>query len=748
MAGTGDGVPARAFLREAAAALRNVHALARSPRVGAKLIAPLLPEVAALLAPLGGELARGLGLVAAVPAHEAARRELVAFGGAIAAEARDALERAAGRGVDARARLGLELELERLLPSFEGACGLVDALEGSIDEGPVEVDLRDLLEAAFATPGPAREPGGRDVPVLLEGPLPSAAARLRPHTARALLVGAVGWVGRGAGGEGPAPVALRVSLAGGRAFVELDAGPGGPAGAGREVWHVRAPAPVAPAPAALAWAASRGGGRLRFLRARPAAVLLFSTRAPGLRPPFSRWRAAPTATTWTPFLRVCASALARRGPRAAGRPRPLRRGALCGQSRPVNSHLIPSRLGRPKNDPIFGLARLAAERRAAGHPVIDATIGVLLDDEGKLALLATATRALREVSPVDAASYAPIAGTPAFLAAVTRDLLGDFPALAGRAAAVATPGGTGALRHAIVSLLGEGQALLTTSLYWAPYATLADENGRALRTFAMFDAERRFDSNALEAALAQSLADQGRAVVVLNDPCHNPSGYSMSEDDWRRTAKALADASARGPVSVVLDLAYTVFAEAGASRALAALAPVADRVLILLCWSASKTFLQYGQRVGALVAVATDEAEREELAAALSFASRGTWSNCNHGGLEAVTRLLADPALRASVDAERRSVLDLLARRVDEWNRLAPGLGLHYPPYAGGFFVTVSCDDPQAAAAALRDRDAFVVPVSGALRVALCSVPLRDVERLVRAIADVVVAPGRRAAAP
>jgi aromatic-amino-acid transaminase len=409
----------------------------------------------------------------------------------------------------------------------------------------------------------------------------------------------------------------------------------------------------------------------------------------------------------------------------------------------VKAHLIPSRLGRPKNDPIFGLARLAAERRAAGHAVVDATIGVLLDDQGKLVVLETATRALREVSPVDLASYAPIAGTPAFLEAVKRDLLGPLPALGPKAVAVATPGGSGALRHAIVSLLDEGQAMLTTSLYWAPYGTLAEENGRKLSTFAMFDAAGRFDVGALAAGLGRSLDEQGRAVVVLNDPSHNPTGYSMSDDDWRRTAAALADASARGPVSLVLDLAYAVFSDGGSARPLAALAPVADRVLVTLCWSASKTFLLYGQRVGALVALATDDAERDELTAALSFASRGTWSNCNHGGLEAVTRLLADPAMRAAVEAERRGVIDLLARRVEAWNALAPALGLRYPPYAGGFFVTVACDDAEAAAAALRGRDVFVVPVPGALRVALCSVPAGDIERLARTMADVVGAGGR-----
>lgn len=277
-------MPARATLRAALAALQNLHALVRSPRVGPKAIALLAPEVVALLAPLGGQLERGLALVEAAPEHRAARDELVALGGSLAAAALAALERAAARGVDARSRLGLELELERLVPQLEGARGLVDALEASLEEGPVELDLHDLLCDAFAPPSPAPAPGGRVVPVALVGALPSAPARLRPRTGRALLVGAVGWVGRGpAGGAGAPPVCLRASLAGGDACVELGVGPGegdADVGAARETWLVRVSAPVAPAPAVLAWAAALCGARVRFLRDRPAAVLLFPTSEP------------------------------------------------------------------------------------------------------------------------------------------------------------------------------------------------------------------------------------------------------------------------------------------------------------------------------------------------------------------------------------------------------------------------------------------------------------------------------------
>ena len=50
---------------------------------------------------------------------------------------------------------------------------------------------------------------------------------------------------------------------------------------------------------------------------------------------------------------------------------------------------------------------------------------------------------------------------------------------------------------------------------------------------------------------------------------------------------------------------------------------------------------------------------------ALSYSCRGTWSNCNRGGLAAVTRMLVDPDTARACSAERAALAGLLraARR-------------------------------------------------------------------------------------
>lgn len=405
-------------------------------------------------------------------------------------------------------------------------------------------------------------------------------------------------------------------------------------------------------------------------------------------------------------------------------------------TKPVTS-LIPSAASRSGNDPIFALNAEAQRRSAAGESIVNATLGALMDDEGRLAMLPSVVEALAQVPPARAAAYAPIAGEPGFVRAVIADVFGDGP-LAAQTVAAATPGGSGALALAIASFLEPGQALLTTDFYWAPYHTMAAHAGRAVETFPMFAAGGGFDVAALDAALQRQLARQGRALVFLNSPCHNPTGYSLDDDEWRGVAEVVRRAGERAPVTLLVDLAYARFAATEVDW-VRHLTPVLDTATLLVAWSASKSFARSGARIGALAATHRDPAERQRLAAALSFGCRGTWSNCNHLGQLAVAQLLADPAARARADADRLRLVALLHERVAAWNRAAGQRGLAYPRYEGGFFVTVFADDVDAAAARAREQGVFVVPVHGhgrgALRVALCATPVAVVPRVVDALA-------------
>jgi aromatic-amino-acid transaminase len=408
---------------------------------------------------------------------------------------------------------------------------------------------------------------------------------------------------------------------------------------------------------------------------------------------------------------------------------------------PVSRRLLARFAETNGDDPIFALNAEAARRREAGEDVINSTLGTLLDDDERLATIPAVAEAYRRVSWERGAPYAPIAGPKAFLAGVQADLFGA-DALAESAVAVATPGGTGALALAVACFLEPGQRLLTSHFYWSPYETIATQAGRALETFPTFAADGRFDVGALGEALARLRRRQGRALLFLNTPCHNPTGYTLDESDWRALAQVLGEEAERQELTVLLDLAYARYASGEPRAWLRHVEPLLGKLTWLVAWSASKAFAQYGARVGACVALEADAGERERVRAALGAACRGTWSNCNHLGMLVVAECLNDAGLAARVEREREELRLLLANRAALFTRLAQAVGLVHPRYAGGFFTTVFTPDAERTAAHMRTRGVFVVPLPGAVRVALCSTPTRALPRLVETLAAGVRAAG------
>ena len=69
-------------------------------------------------------------------------------------------------------------------------------------------------------------------------------------------------------------------------------------------------------------------------------------------------------------------------------------------------------------------------------------------------------------------------------------------------------------------------------------------------------------------------------------------------------------------------------------------------------------------------------------------------------------------------------------------------MGLRRPRYDAGFFVSVFTPDSRATAEAMRKGGVYVVPIDGAVRLALCCTPADVIPRLVEATAQGVSAAG------
>ena len=78
--------------------------------------------------------------------------------------------------------------------------------------------------------------------------------------------------------------------------------------------------------------------------------------------------------------------------------------------------------------------------------------------------------------------------------------------------------------------------------------------------------------------------------------------------------------------------------------------------------------------------------------------------------------------------------MGLLQTRIDAFNVRSSELELPTPRFDAGFFVAVFTPDQDRTAAAMRELGVYVIPIPGAVRVAVCSTPESTIERLTQAL--------------
>ncbi|MCQ2546576.1 MAG: aminotransferase class I/II-fold pyridoxal phosphate-dependent enzyme [Clostridia bacterium] len=380
----------------------------------------------------------------------------------------------------------------------------------------------------------------------------------------------------------------------------------------------------------------------------------------------------------------------------------------------------------PKEDKIFGISNRAkaAIAEKGKDRVINGTIGALLDDEGELVVMESVNRVYRELPPKEYAEYAPIGGIAAFREAVQKAAFGAHVP-SGYIEAVATPGGTGSLRNAVSNYSEPGDEILTSDWHWSPYNTIAGEIGRSVATYQLFTEDGKFNVESFRAKSAELLAKQESLVIIINTPAHNPTGYSLTLEDWDGVIDALCEEAKCGKgIALVIDTAYIDFAgdEEEYRRFIPKLERLPENVLPIIAYSLSKTFALYGARCGAMICMAKTPEIAEEFRRVCEFSSRGSWSNSARLGQAILAKIYSDPQLLKKVDEEREEYRNMLIARGEAFNRAAEEVGLEIVPYDAGFFISIPCDDPDALSRKLEEKDLFLVPLAKGIRVSVASI--------------------------
>ncbi|MDO8882457.1 MAG: amino acid aminotransferase [Pseudotabrizicola sp.] len=362
---------------------------------------------------------------------------------------------------------------------------------------------------------------------------------------------------------------------------------------------------------------------------------------------------------------------------------------------------------------------------------IDLGVGVYKDATGLTPVMRAVKAAEKKLWEVETTkSYTGLAGEPAYNAAMVGMILGA--GYADRAASVATPGGTGAIRQALelVKMAAPGATVWLSNPTWPNHPSIIKYLGMKMAEYRYFDAESRgVDfSGVLEDLGSVASGD----IVLLHGCCHNPTGANFTTDQWAQVADVL---EARGAIPFI-DIAYQGFGDgleedAAATRMIAARFPE-----VLIAASCSKNFGIYRERTGVLIAL-TDPARRAVVQGNLAYLNRQNYSFPPDHGARLVTMILEDDTLRADWKAEleevRKNMLNLRKTLADELRRATNSDRFDFVAHHRGMFSRLGLTEAQVNVL----RDDHGIYMVGDSRINIAGLNARTVPILAAAIATV-----------
>ena len=316
------------------------------------------------------------------------------------------------------------------------------------------------------------------------------------------------------------------------------------------------------------------------------------------------------------------------------------------------------------------LALMAQFRADPRDEKVDLGVGVYKDASGNTPVMRAVKEAERRIlADQSTKSYVGLAGDPAFSDVMIELVLGDTIAR-DRIAAVATPGGTGAIRQALelIKLADANAKVWLSNPTWPNHPSIIKYLDMPMGNY------RYFDNNTRGVDFDGMMEDLGAVaagdVVLLHGCCHNPTGANLTADQM---AQVIAKVNAQGAIPLV-DIAYQGFGDGLDEDAQATRAIAADFENCLIAASCSKNFGIYRERTGILMAIAKDADQAALAQQNMSFLNRQNFSFPPDHGARVVTTILQDAELRADWEAEleetRNGMLALRQQLADELKRL------------------------------------------------------------------------------
>lgn len=397
----------------------------------------------------------------------------------------------------------------------------------------------------------------------------------------------------------------------------------------------------------------------------------------------------------------------------------------------INDHLCQFDEGE---DVLFRSMKIKEKQKNYPH-LINATIGTLYNEDKSPSILKVVKETMQTLNDNENFLYSSTQGPVGFDTALIRYLFGQYEQDIRKKkyiGVIPTPGATGAINQSLFMTLNEKDTVIIPSICWNVYFNMCQSMNF---NYVVYDyiKDNHFDFEGFKNCVEEISQKQKHIVTILNDPCNNPTGYSLTFEEFSRLI-AYLNSREDLTFTLIYDVAYYEYSIEDSRKKFAMLKELNSHVMTILAWSASKAFTMYGLRLGAMVIIDSDSKQTLEFTDLSRMIARTKWSCVSSSALYTVNKILSDEKRKQCFFEELGQFNNMLLKRIRLFEKQANDIGLNMIPYHGGFFVAVFCQNVLRVVEELEKEDIYVIPNNKVIRIAICGITLQQCDGLAKKI--------------
>lgn len=383
---------------------------------------------------------------------------------------------------------------------------------------------------------------------------------------------------------------------------------------------------------------------------------------------------------------------------------------------------------------ILQISKTALEAQKTNPDVINASIGMFFDETRHIGGMPSVSKALRELPDMSVLPYPSVDGGKEFKDNVISWTFGSYEKQIREEMfvdACATPGGSGAIASTFSVYTKPDDYIFVSNIRWQ-YDRFADRAKIRIYEHNLFKGDG-FDLESFNQELGKLCQIQHRVVVIINDPCHNPTGYILSQSEFKSIIDILNKYD-KNDIVFLYDVAYLEYTNEKDNRIkMLELLRLKEHVMTVLAFSGSKTFGVYGLRLGAAIGLSKSKSKVETFRPKFVNEARGSWSATPTISIELLNHFSKKENYQLFLE-DLSHIKTIVSKRSELFISQANSIGLKTYPFRSGFYVIVLTSTPMEVYESLSKAGIYVVPMENGIRIALCSISLKEIDGLPKRI--------------